>query len=183
MTGKGTAGPAPGSRLRRASWWGTGIFAATAGTASLVLTVDPDSPPSSLLEAVAFSVAVLLFLAGCVLFLAAYVRGISRSRTEEVAVTTLFFLAGGVATAVRRSLLGSLVVQVVVALGTAIAHPYTSLAAGALVPMYGLGLCGLWSARHGTFPPRSPGSRPPKPGPGITGRPGDKRSGPNLNGA
>ncbi len=183
MTEAGTPRPASGAGLRKASWWGTGIFVATAGAAALVLSADPDGSLSGVLEGVAFAVAVLLFLAGCVLFLAAYARGIARSRTDEVAVTTLFFLAGGVATAVRRSLLGSLGVQVVVALGTAIAHPYTSLAAGALVPMYGLGLCGLWSARHGTFPPRAPGPGPPKPDPGSTGRPRDKPSGPNVNGA
>jgi len=172
MTETGTSEPVPGAGLRRASWWGTGLFVATAGTAALALTVDADGSLSGLLEGVAFAVSVVLFLAGCVLFLAAYARGIARSRTDEVAVTTLFFLAGRVATTVRRSLLGSLGVQVVVALVTAIAHPYTSLAAGALVPMYGLGLCGLWSARHGTFPPRAPGPRPPNPGPGSTDRAG-----------
>jgi hypothetical protein len=53
------------------------------------------------------------------------------------------------------------VVQVVVALGTAIGRseaddgsPGTSLAVGILVPMFGLGLNGLWAAFHGVFPPR-----------------------------
>jgi len=183
MTEAGEPEPAPGTGLRRASWWGTGLFVATAGTSALALTVDPDGSTTGWLEKAAFTVAVLLFLAGCVLFLAAYARGVARSRTDEVAVTTLFFLAGRVAPTVRRSLFGSLGVQVVVALGTAIAHPYTSLAAGALVPMYGIGLCGLWSARHGSFPPRAQGPHPPKPGPGRTGRSRDEPSGPNVNGA
>ncbi len=168
--------PPAGAALRRASWLGTAVFSVTAGAATFVLGLDPDGSVSGVLENVAFAVAVLLFLAGCVVFLAAYVGGIARSRTDEVAVTTLFFLAGGVATEVRRSLLGSLGVQVVVALGTAIAQPYTSLAAGALVPMYGLGLCGLWSARHGTFPSREPGPRPSRePGPRPPGQPGPAR--------
>ncbi|MGI8777705.1 MAG: hypothetical protein ACR2LJ_10070 [Acidimicrobiales bacterium] len=150
---------APGAGLRAASWWGTGVFAATAVAAAVV------PGPSGVLRGVAFAVAVVLFLAGCVLFFAAYARGVARSRTDEVAVTTLFFLAGSVAPGVRRSLFGALGVQVAVALVTAITRPYTSLAAGALVPMYGLGLCGLWSARHGTFPPLEPGPRPPRAGP------------------
>ena len=48
-----------------------------------------------------------------------------------------------------------------VALGAAIARPYSSLAAGTLTPLYGLALCGLWAARYGTFPPRPP-ARPEK---------------------
>ncbi len=177
-------GDAPGGGLRKASWWGTGIFTATALAASVVSALDSSDALTGVLEAVAFAVAVGLFLAGCVLFLAAYARGVARSRTDEVAVSNLFFLAGGVSRDVRRSLLGSLAVQVVVALATAIARPYTSLAAGALVPMYGLGLCGLWSARHGTFaprkaPPRPP--RPPRPGKRTNDRPGGKPG--NVNGS
>jgi len=181
MTAADQRGPAAGAGLRKASWWGTGVFGATAGAASLALIVDPKGPLTGPLQAAAFAVAVLLFLAGCALFLAAYVRGVARSRTDEVAVTTLFLLAGGVPTEVRWSLLGSLGVQVIVALGTAIARPYTSLAAGALVPMYGLGLCGLWAARHGSFPARKPGPRPPKPGPRTKDRPDGTHS-PNVNG-
>ena len=62
----------------------------------------------------------------------------------------LFFLSSGAApTAVRRHLLGSLALSVVVAVATVKANPFS-----ALVPMLALGLAGLWSARHGTFPPR-----------------------------
>jgi hypothetical protein len=45
-------------------------------------------------------------------------------------------------------------VQVVVALVTAIARPFTGLAFGILVPVFGLGLAGLWGARRGSFPSR-----------------------------
>jgi hypothetical protein len=72
-----------------------------------------------------------------------------------IAVTSLFFLSGSAPAPVRRSLLGAFGVQVVVAFATAIARPYTSLAAGTLVPVYGIGLCGLWAARYGTFKPRT----------------------------
>src|SRR5205085_792109 len=37
--------------------------------------------------------------------------------------------------------------------GTA-AFGVTAVAAGAFAPIYGLGLCGLWAARYGVFPPR-----------------------------
>jgi hypothetical protein len=139
------ADPAGAGAIGRASWWGTAVFAVTAVSADVYSSLEP----------VAFAVAVVLFFAGCVAFMAAYVRAVSRSRVDLIAVTSLFFLSGSAPPAVRRNLLSSLAVQVVVALATAIARPYTSLAAGTLVPAYGLGLCGLWAARHGTFRPRT----------------------------
>ena len=140
---RGRSGAA-GAGIRRASWWGTGVFAVTAIAAAVVRALEP----------VALVVAVALFAAGCVLFAVAYLRGLGRSRSERIAVASLYFLSGSAPVDVRRSLLGALGAQVVVALATAIARPYTSLAAGTLVPVFGLGLCGLWAARHGTFPPR-----------------------------
>ena len=142
-----TDGPGrPGAGLLRASWGGTALFAATAVPAAAVPALEP----------VAFVVAVALFVVGCGVFFAGYLRGIGRSRTEQVAVASLFLLAGSTPKKVRRSLLGSLAAEVLVALAVSIARPYTSLAAGALVPIYGLGLCGLWAARHGRFPPAEP---------------------------
>ena len=55
---------------------------------------------------------------------------------------------------VQFRLLGSLAVQVVVAVVTASIRLYSPLAFGFLVPVYGLGMCGLWGARYGTFDPR-----------------------------
>jgi hypothetical protein len=50
-------------------------------------------------------------------------------------------------------------VEIVVAVATSIAtsseRPFTPLAFGLLVPMFGLACCGLWGAYHGTFPARS----------------------------
>ena len=140
-----------GGEIRRAAWYGTAAFAVTAVTATVVDALQP----------LALVVDVVLFLAGCVAFVAAYLRAVNRSRTDSIAVTSLFFLAGSAPPAVRRSLLGALAAQVVLALATAIARPYTILAAGTLVPLYGLGLCGLWAARHGSFP-----RRPSEGGPG-----------------
>lgn len=133
-----------GAGIRQAAWWGTGVFTVAAVAAVLARPLRP----------VAVVADVMLFAVGCVAFAAAYLRGLARSRSERIAVTALYFLSGSAPGEVRRSLLGALGVEVVVALATSIARPYTSLATGTLVPMYGLGLCGLWAARHGTFPPR-----------------------------
>ena len=138
-----------GHRLRKAAWYGTALFGATAVPATLIEALDP----------LALVVDVGLFVAAFVLFVAAYARAVGPSRTDSIAVTSLYFLAGSAPSDVRRSLLGALAVQVVIALATAIARPYTILAAGTLVPLYGLGLCGLWAARHGTFPPREESRR------------------------
>ena len=136
-----------------AARWGTALFVAAAVAAATA----PDS-----LGRPALVLDVVLFTAGVAAFAAGYLRGVDRSRREVVSIGGLFFLTAGVAPPpVRRHLLGALAVQVVAGLATAVARPYTDLAAGVLVPMYGLGLCGLWSSRHGSFPPRpDPPARP-----------------------
>ena len=133
--------------IQRADWVGTAAFVATALVATGAF--------NDATEAVAFAVAVALFLLGVVAFGAAFFKAVGRSRTELIGIGQLFFVSGGTApAAVKRSLLGAFAVQVVVGLATAIARPYSSLAAGTLAPLYGLALTGLWAARHGTFPPR-----------------------------
>ena len=85
------------------------------------------------------------------------VRSTLSTYVHALQVTRGFFRADPSATRSQfLTFASSLAVEVVVALGAAIARPYTSLAAGTLVPVYGLALCGLWAARHGTFPPREP---------------------------
>lgn len=155
MTGPSDATtPPPGAGIRRASWAGTAVFVVTAVAADVAPATN---------EAVALAVAVSLFAAGCLLFFWAFLGMAGRSRTDALELAQVWFLAGApTPPAVRRSLLGALAVQTVAALATAGARPYTSLAAGVLVPMYGLALCGLWAARHGAFPPRGlrePGGR------------------------
>ena len=81
---------------------------------------------------------------------------IGRSRTDLIGMGGLFFLAGSAPRAVQRSLWASLAVEVVVAVATAAARPFTPLAFGVLAPMFGLGVMGLWGAKFGTFPPRPP---------------------------
>lgn len=149
----------------RASWAGTALFAVTAVAAAIA--------PSTF-DTVALVVAVALFAAGCAVFLWAFVLVAGRSRTDLMEQAQIWFLTGpATPRPVRRSLLGALAAQVVVGFVTAGVRPYTSLAAGVLVPMWGLGMCGLWAARHGEFPPRP--ADPRRPGPGLRSPHADRR--------
>lgn len=140
-------GSSPGVGVRTASWAGTAVFVVTAVAAAVA--------PATF-ETVALAVAATLFAGGCAAFVWAFFVVAGRSRTQQIELAQVWFLAGAPTPRdVRRSLLGALAVQVVAALATAAARPYTTLAAGVLVPMWGLGLCGAWAARHATFPPRS----------------------------
>jgi hypothetical protein len=132
-------------RLAAASWAGTALFAVT--------SVGAAASPS--LKWPAFVVAMALFVVGTALFIAALVIAAGRSRREEIGMGGLFFLQDSAPRKMQLHLLGSLISQVVVAFATAAARPYTSLAFGILVPVYGLGIAGLWAARHGTFAPRA----------------------------
>jgi hypothetical protein len=89
-----------------------------------------------------------MFVAGTGLMATALVIAAQRSRTENLDIATLFFR-------VPRELQVELGIEIVVGIGTAAARPNTSLALGVLVPVFGLGMCGLWGARHGTFPART----------------------------
>lgn len=108
------------------------------------------------LNEVAVVVSLVLFVAGCAASLAAFLVAVARSRRDAIGMGGLFFLQGSAPRAVQRWLLGCLAVQVVVALVTAAAHPFTSQAFVILAPMFGLGCAALWGARHGSFPPRHP---------------------------
>ena len=131
----------------RASWLGTAVFAATAVAA---VAVEAARIP-------ALAVAAALFAAGIVVFFWAYGIAVGRSRTDAIGIGGLFFLAGkdtAPAAEAKRHLLASLAAQTVVGLATAGARPFTTLAFGVLVPLYGLALTGLYGARHGRFGPR-----------------------------
>jgi hypothetical protein len=130
----------------RVSRWATIVFVVTAVAAA----AHPD-----VLDRVSMTVAIALSVAGCVAFARALLLMADRSRQEELSVAGVFFLTGSAPVPVRRALLGDLAVQVVVALATATARPYSPLAFGVLVPVFGLGMCGLWGATAGRFPPRT----------------------------
>ena len=97
----------------------------------------------------------VMLVAGSVACLWAFAIAVQRSREVEIAPTQLYFLTGGCAPAVvRNRFLVLLAVQVVVGLVAAGIRPFTGVAFGILVPMFGLGAAGLWAARHGEFPER-----------------------------
>jgi hypothetical protein len=144
-----------GEGLVRANLWATGAFTVSAVAAAAV----PDP-----LEYVAVPVDLVLFAAGCAAFLWAYAVAVGRSRYDELTMAGVFFLGGRSAPArVTRSFRRLLAAQVVVAVATAAARPFTALAFGVLVPMLGLGLMALWGARHGAFPPRAAATGSPRP--------------------
>jgi hypothetical protein len=130
----------------RASVYGTAVF-----TVLAVLAAATDAGPVIVVSVV---VDLALFAAGCLAFVATLVRAADRSRREVLSLPGIWWLSGSVPAAIRRPLLVALGVEIVVALVTASVRPFTGLAFGVLVPVYGLGLAGLWAARMGTFPPR-----------------------------
>ena len=136
---------------------GTIAFTITAITAAVVF-----STPSQWVGAIT---AMALFAVGVFAFIWSFWNAVQRSRDEQIAVTQIYLLHGSpTPPRVRRIMLSMLLVQTAVGLTTAIARseaddgsPGTSLAVGVLVPMFGIGLNGLWSAFHGVFPPRPDG--------------------------
>ena len=107
------------------------------------------------------AVDISLFAIGVGAFLLGFFGAVQRSRTDEISVSTLFFLTGGVTTRrVTWWMNGCLFVQVAVGLAGAIARgstdgkPGSTLAFGVLVGMFGLGLNGWYAARDGRFPSR-----------------------------
>lgn len=135
----------PGSGLIKASWVGTVVFAITAGVA----TIDPDS-----LGVPAVVVALVLFGGGVITMFWAFLIAVARSTEDAIGIGGLYFGAGSAPKDVQRHLMASLAIQVAVAFITASIRVFTSLAFGILVPVWGLGLAGMWCARHGEFAPR-----------------------------
>ena len=135
----------PDDPVVRPAVWGTAAFAIASamavgsdGAAKLVVVFD-----------------LILFALGTLAFVRTLLSAALRSRTEELSVAGIWFLAGSAPRDVRVWLLGCLAAEVVIALVAASMRPYTAVAFGVLVPMFGLGLTGLWAVRSGTFPPRA----------------------------
>ncbi len=144
-----------GDVIVRLNLVGTFVFVVTAVVAAITFT--------SGFQWLAAITAIVLFFLGIGAFLWSFWNAVQRSRGEQVATTQLYFLSGDVApSALRRLMLSLLAVQVVTGLATAFARPNnddgspgTSLALGVLVPVFGLGLNGLWAAFHGTYDART----------------------------
>ena len=107
-------------------------------------------------------VSLVLFAVGVATSLWAYTSALERSRVEEVGVANLYLLTGATAPRpVKRAMTIALTVQVVAALAGASVgvaglkgNQVNALAFGVLVPMFGIGMNGLWAARYGSYGPR-----------------------------
>ncbi len=141
--------PAPGTAVP-----GLGLirFDGVATAVFTVTQVAADVVPRGAVLAVAVAVSLALFLVGMVTFAWGLLVAAGRSRDDVVTLPGLYFLQGSAPDDVRVRLLGYLTLQVVVAVMTAAIRPFTPLAFGILVPLFGVGIIGLWAARHGTFP-------------------------------
>ena len=139
---------AAGQAILNWSWFGTAVFTLTAVTS----TIWPG--PFELLNSV---VSLVLFAVGAVVMVWALVTAVERSRHHLIGIAGLYFGVGSAGSQVQRILLGSLAVEIVVALTTASIRSYTPAAFGLLVPIWALGLTGLWCARYGEFEVRETG--------------------------
>jgi hypothetical protein len=128
----------------RASWAGTAVFVVVSFLAVTATGLQP----------LATGVDLALFAAGTGAFIVALARAVARSRHDVLTLPGVFFLQGSAPALVRRHLLASLAVEVVVAFTAAGLRPYTSLAFGILAPVYGLALAGWWGATRGRFEAR-----------------------------
>jgi len=134
-----------GAGLVRIDLAGTAVFAVAALGSFVAL--DAFAAPLAILS-------LVLCAIGFVAFAWAYVIAIGRSRTDAIGMGGLYFLAGTAPKAVQARMLAALGVQVVLGMAAAAVHPFTETAFAVLAPLFGMGLAGLWAARHGAFPPR-----------------------------
>lgn len=144
-----------GTRVVRVDVIGTALFVVVVALGLVVRDVRG-------VQIAMAAVSMILFAIGAAVGLVAYVRALERSRIDEIGVANLFLLTGRTAPApVKRTMTAMLIVQIVVGLGAAIVgavglgdDEVNSLAFGILVPMFGIGLNGLWAVLHGRFGPR-----------------------------
>ncbi len=137
----------PGQDLYRTNLYATVVFSLAAVVTAIFPT--PLRVPFAVLSVVLFSV-------GTITFLWAYGKAIERSREEDVSVVMIYGMSAAPRDArIRFHLLTF--AQSAVAIATAAIHPFTAQAFGILAPMLGIGLAGLWAARHGTFAERTDG--------------------------
>jgi hypothetical protein len=106
------------------------------------------------LEAVYLAASFAAFLAGIGLFAVVLLLAAARSRSDAMGIGGLFFLIDCAPRNAFRAMNGSLAAAVVVSVVGAVLRSRTAVIFGTLEPMLPLALSGLWSVRHGHFPPR-----------------------------
>ncbi|MFV1989282.1 MAG: hypothetical protein ACC652_00910 [Acidimicrobiales bacterium] len=116
-------------------YWGAGIFV-------FVEMMALAFPSIGVLAAV---ISVVLFVAGTIAMGVALVIAAQLSRDKLISVADVFLLQQGVSTERRIRLLGTLVLEIVVGLGAAIADPTGGVVFGVLAPIHALGFIGLWA--------------------------------------
>lgn len=155
MTGESPAGkvPAPASEAARQGGGGELVVRATTLVTVLLGVVQTAAvlSPRGATGAAAVIWALALFLAGSVLFVAAFVVAAGRSRDEQVTVPGVIWLTGSVPGPVARNLRMLLAVQCAIVVVAAAIRPFTAVAFGVLAPMAGLGAIAWYGARHGVF--------------------------------
>ena len=145
----------PGARVVRLDLVGTAAFL-------IALSIAVPLRTHRFAQFVIGGVSMVLFAIGVVTTLWAYTRALDRSRVEEVGVANLYLLTGDTAPkTVGRTMSLALAVQVVAAIAGAWIGvvgldkgQLNALAFGVLVPMFGVGMNGVWAARHGSYGPR-----------------------------
>jgi hypothetical protein len=147
-----------GAAIIRSAWAGTLVFVAATAVAVVI--------PSARIPVVV--VDLLLFVAGSGLYLWGWGVAAGRSREDEISLWNLILLEDVAPGAVRRRLLGALVIQIVVAAATC--WITAALAFGWLVPVWGLAHCEYWSARYGLFVPRTQARAQARAQPGMPRR-------------
>lgn len=134
-------GDAPGQGLYQFDFVATAMFSVFAVVATIWTSLR-----------IPFAVvSCVLFAVGTAAFLAAYGTALGRSRTEAISLSGIYGLSQSSPKPVQWRFHLLTTVQTVVAITTASMRPFTAQAFGILVAMLGLGLGGLWAARHGVF--------------------------------
>lgn len=149
------ASPPTGTRVVRLDLAGTVVFL-------IALAVAVPLRNHRFAQFLIGGVSMVLFATGVATTLWAYTRALERSRVEEVGVANLYLLTGNTAPRpVRRTMTLALTTQIVAALAGAwigVAGlnegQLNALAFGVLVPMFGVGMNGVWAALHGSYGPR-----------------------------
>jgi hypothetical protein len=153
MTAEHATGP--GARVVRLDLVGTAVFL-------IALAIAVPWRTHRFAQFLIGGVSMVLFTIGVATTLWAYTRALDRSRVEEVGVANLYLLTGDTAPKlVHRTMSLALAVQVVAAvtgawIGVAGLDKgqLNALAFGVLVPMFGIGMNGVWAALHGSYGPR-----------------------------
>jgi len=135
----------PGRRLIQASWAGTAVLAVA--VLAGIVALDAAAP-------VVVAVSGAMFVGGSVAFFVGYAKAVDRSRRELLGIGGIYFMAGSTPRRVRRSMMTSLGLEVLLVVVAVAAKPFSSLVFTSLAPMWGLGFAGAWAALHGSFPAR-----------------------------